>query len=669
MNYPTTEYLQLAFLDLICFNVYLETQDRLEAYLARLHNVAGNRPVVLSEIGLDSLRQGEEAQARSLEWQVRSAFAGGCAGVYVFSWTDEWYANGGDMTLEWKFGITDRDRKAKPALPVVVKAFSEVPFPSSGSWPLISVVVCSYNGARTIRHCLDGLSRLDYPNFEVIVVDDGSTDATAEIAREYPFRLISTENMGLSHARNVGMEAARGEIIAYIDDDAWPDPNWLTYLAAGFQTTNHAGVGGPNIPPYGDGPIANCVSNAPGGPVHVLISDREAEHLPGCNMAFRKDSLQSIGGFDERFRVAGDDVDVCWSIREQGKSLGFNPAAVVWHHRRGSVKTYWKQQFGYGKAEALLEKKWPEKYNGVGSASWAGRIYGTTQAQAGEGSSAKPYYGVWGAAPFQSLYQPAPDLISSLGLMPEWYLVALALAALSVLGISWRPLSVAFPVFVLAILVPLIQAGIRSSRLSFSETLPGRFGRLKMVLLTALLHLMQPLARLYGRVYHGLTPWRRVDSGFTFPRPRVLTLWSERSEPAESRLRSIETSLRSAGIRVQRGGVYDRWDLEVCAGTFGSTRLLMGVEACGGGGQLMRIRLRPRCSQGIFILSLVLEVLALAATRDHAWIASCALGLSASLLNLRMFLDCAAASAAFIRVFRKQESESDTVWAQTATAI
>jgi len=103
------------------------------------------------------------------------------------------------------------------------------------AWPRISVVVCSYNGARTIRDTLDGLGRVDYPDFEVIVVDDGSTDHVSAIVADYPVRLIRTENRGLSSARNTGCEAATGEIVAYVDDDAWPDPHWLRYLAIAYR--------------------------------------------------------------------------------------------------------------------------------------------------------------------------------------------------------------------------------------------------------------------------------------------------------------------------------------------------------------------------------------------------------------------------------------------------
>src|SRR3970282_46355 len=93
-------------------------------------------------------------------------------------------------------------------------------------------------------------------------------------------------------------------------------------------------------------------------------------------MSFRKSALDAIGGFDPRYRAAGDDVDACWRILDQGWTIGFNAAAMVWHYPRNSLRMYWEQQRGYGKAEALLEEKWPEKYNALGHASWSGRIYG-----------------------------------------------------------------------------------------------------------------------------------------------------------------------------------------------------------------------------------------------------------------------------------------------------
>src|SRR5205814_2768655 len=105
----------------------------------------------------------------------------GCSGAVVFSWTDEWYRGGAEVD-DWAFGLTDRERRPKPALAAVQRAFGELPFSPDLPWPRISVVVCIYNGERTVRDCCEGLRDLDYPNYEVIIVDDGSKDATARIA-------------------------------------------------------------------------------------------------------------------------------------------------------------------------------------------------------------------------------------------------------------------------------------------------------------------------------------------------------------------------------------------------------------------------------------------------------------------------------------------------------
>src|SRR6266566_2605915 len=112
-------------------------------------------------------------------------------GCIILAWNDEWY-HGKYLVEDWKFGLTTRDRSPKPALRAVRRAFLESPFPSDISWPGVSVVVCTHNGASTIRDTLDGLQTVDYPDFEVIVVNDGSTDSTAKIASRYPFRLINT---------------------------------------------------------------------------------------------------------------------------------------------------------------------------------------------------------------------------------------------------------------------------------------------------------------------------------------------------------------------------------------------------------------------------------------------------------------------------------------------
>ena len=645
VNYPTTEYLRLPFLDLLCFNVYLESQERFDAYLARLQNLAGDRPLVMSELGLDSLRNGEDVQARSLDWQVRTAFAAGCAGVFVFSWTDEWYRHGQGVG-DWAFGLTREDRSPKPALAAVREAIAEVPLPPHLPWPRVSVVVCTYNGSRTIRDCLDGASRLAYPDYEVIVVDDGSSDATAVIARQYDCRLIQTENRGLASARNSGLAAATGDIIAYLDDDAYPDPDWLTYLAATFLRTGYAGVGGPNIAPPGDGPIAECVARAPGGPVHVLVTDREAEHIPGCNMAFRKSCLDAIGGFDPQFRTAGDDVDVCWRLQERGWTLGFHPAAMVWHHRRNSVRAYWRQQIGYGRAEAMLERKWPEKYNGPGHVRWVGRIYGDGLTHALGWRRPRVYHGVWGAAPFQSLYQPAPSLLGSLPQMPEWHLMTATLACIAALSAAWRPFKLAVPMLVVAIVPPVAQAWLSAARAGFHDPGARWATRLRRRLLTAMLHLIQPLARLRGRLLEGLTPWRRRGTPGPTPLwPVTASIWSDQAQERDQRLRAMEADLRTEGACVLRGGRHDAWDLEVRGGFFGAARLILGVEDHPGGHQMVRLRWWPVVPVRGPILTLGFAALTYGAVRDRAWVAAAVLGLGAGFFAWRVLEQSTAAMA------------------------
>jgi GT2 family glycosyltransferase len=647
VNYPTTEYLQLPFLDFCCFNVYLESQDRLEAYLARLQNLADEKPLVMAEIGLDSRRHGEDVQAETLDWQVRTAFAAGCAGAFVFAWTDEWHRGGYDIE-DWDFGLTRRDRSPKPALAAVARAFADVPFPADMDWPPVSVVVCSYNGARTIAETLTGLQELEYPDYEVIVVSDGSNDATEEIARQYDVRLISTENRGLSSARNTGMEAATGDIVAYIDDDAYPDPHWLTYLAATFLSTEHVGVGGPNIAPPGDGPIADCVENSPGNPTHILLSDQEAEHLPGCNMAFRKAALQAIDGFDPRFRTAGDDVDVCWRLHQRGWSLGFSPAAMVWHHRRNSVKVYWKQQVNYGQAEGMLEMKWPEKYNSFGHLNWQGRLYGNGLNRALLFRRWRVYHGVWGSGLFQSLYETAPGRLSSMPLMPEWYLVVAGLIGLSLLGLLWPPLLLAAPLTLLAVGVLVGQAIINGKNFSFAGEPLSAWGRLKRYTVTALLYLLQPLARLAGRLRYGLTPWRRRGKpAFAFPRPQAHAVWSECWRVPEQRLESMETALREQGAVVKRGGDYDRWDLEVRGGLFGTVRARATVEEHGGGKQLVRLYSWPQFALAAFVLTVLFGLLAVLAAVDGVWIVAGVLAVLAAGPAVSALADCAAAKASY----------------------
>jgi GT2 family glycosyltransferase len=645
VNFPPTEYLDLSFVDFLSFNVYLESQERLVAYLARLQNIAGDRPLVMAEIGLDSRRNGEERQAEVLDWQVRTAFSSGCAGTFLFAWTDEWHRGGHDIE-DWDFGLTTRERRPKPALDAVASAFSDAPF-AEREWPLVSVVVCAHNAERTIGECLDGLTALDYPDYEVIVVDDGSTDATAHIAVARDARVIRTPNRGLSSARNTGLAASTGSIVAYLDSDAYPDPHWLRYLASSFMDSTHAGIGGPNIAPTAGERVARCVARAPGGPTHVLLSDREAEHIPGCNMAFRREALMQVGGFDPRYDAAGDDVDVCWRIIERGGTLGFSPAAMVWHHPRDSIRAYWRQQRGYGRAEALLERQWPEKYNAAGHVSWEGRLYGGGPARALFRRRERVYHGTWNTGLFQRLYEPRPGRLGCLTLMPEWHVLTAGLAMVGLAGVLWMPLFAALAVAVLAAGVSALQAvlaGVRGAAPEWRRR--PRRERVTLLATTAVLHLIQPLARLTGRLRHGLTPWRVRGPAVASPLRRTWRVWSEQWQAFDAWLAHLEARLADMDLVATRGGDYDAWDLDVRGGLLAGARLRAAVEEHGAGRQLLRFRVSPRPTAITLVLSAVFAVGAAAAAIAAAWAAATALTIAGGLVAARAGRDCLIAASA-----------------------
>ncbi len=660
-NYPSTEYLDLPFLDLVCFNVFLERQDAFEAYLQHLQHVAGDRPLMITEMGLDSRRNGEEVQRNSLDWQVRASFRAGCSGAFVYSWTDEWHAGGTEMT-EWDFGLTRRSREPKPALASVRNAFNDSPFAGGNHHPGISVVVCSYNGEIRIGECLLGLQRVDYPDFEVIVVDDGSMDRTSEIAREFNVRVIRTEHKGLSHARNVGLSAAHKKIVAYLDDDAFPDPHWLSYLGAAFESSSHSGIGGPNIAPPNGGTIAECYSHAPGGPVHVLLSDDLAEHIPGCNMAFRKECLEEIGGFDPQFRAAGDDVDVCWRLQERRRTLGFSPAAMVWHHPRRSLRSYWRQQRGYGQAEALLVSKWPDKYNSSGHLNWAGQVYTRTPAAfLSLFSTPRVYFGVWGTAPFQRMYASSTRGFTALPLTPDWYLMTIGLLTLSLLGFMWKPLWAVTPIFATTFLLSIAQAILAAKRTRVRGEPRSAIQRLRWKGLTVLLFLLHPLARLRGRVRNGFGVHRPRLDELALPRPSMISVWSEKWSSAAERLESLEAALRSEGAAVLRGGDFDRWDLDLRVGTRGGVRLVMALEEHGQGRQLIRLHWWPWWSQRTAILLGLGLSLTLLAALDSAWVAAALLLLATSWLALQGFHESAIAACKTRRVVLQYAATAGTL--------
>jgi len=607
-NFPSTEYLDVTdFVDFVSFNVYLHREVDFRRYLSRLQNIAEDKPLVLTEFGIDSLRGGADGQAELLSWMVRAGFESGAAGTFVFSWTDDWHT-GGAQIADWAFGLVDAQRRPKAAYAAVQAQYAAPLPPRLERTPRVSVVVCAYNAERTMDACLESLRTLNYPDYEVIVVNDGSKDRTLEISERHKavydadpagprMLIISQENKGLSIARNVGAQAASGEIVAYTDSDCVPDPDWLAFLVYKFVRSGFVAVGGPNFPPPEPHLVPAAVAASPGGPTHVLLNDEVAEHIPGCNMAFTRKALEEIGGFEPVFAAAGDDVDLCWRLQNRGYPIGFSPAATVWHYRRNTVKAYLKQQMGYGKAEALLYFKHPYRFNLLGQSRWLGRIYGELTAAV---LSRRPiiYFGAFGRGLFQSLYEPPSSLLSYLPFTLEWNAIGLLLVLATL--VSPRALPIAA--------LPLAVSLVWSIATALRARVDPRFGGLRSRALIAVLTYLGPLARGLQRYL-----WRLRGHGDVEPvefegrqqparidwlaRTFTLGYWSEQGHEKEALLAGVMDFLipRKYLIAVDPG--WNRWDLEIYRGIWSKVRLAVAAENHGGSKRLLNVRCEVRLTR------------------------------------------------------------------------
>jgi len=550
-NYPTTEYLDLGFLDFLSYNVYLHHEDDYRRYLTHLMAQAGERPVLLSETGMDTIREGEEAQAALLGWQSRAAFEIGLSGFIVFAFTDEWHTGGVEIT-DWAFGLVTKDRKPKRAFETVGVIFrGELPPPLKSTLK-VSVVVAAYNAAATIERCVDSLKSLNYPDYEIIVVDDGSTDLTADLSERAGAKTIRVTHRGLSDARNAGIEAASGEIVAFIDADAHADRDWLYHLVEAIVRREAAAAGGPNFTPH-DSDASCAYAFAPGLPTQVTGAGDELLQLCGCNMAIRKSALAAIGGFDSSFTSAGDDVDVSWRLANTGGVLVDAPGAVVMHERRGNFRDYLAQQRGYGEGEGLLFRKYPLRGGSArslyaGAGSWLSAVLG----------GPRVYHGAFGRGLFQSLYTAA-DLpwLAELPQSAQWIAASIVLilagsasAFLGALGIA------GLVIFVAVACLAAVSTDTGSTHTPIAERA-----------MLAILYMAGPLARSFARERVRMrldtsadgvpsipyNPWGRITiapqtEGAPIPDSSVI-------------LESIRGGMVRYGVPVAATDGYQSWDL------------------------------------------------------------------------------------------------------------
>jgi O-antigen biosynthesis protein len=608
-TYPPTEYLLPQNVDFCCFNVYLHNQRDFERYLLRLQNLTDERPLILGEFGMDTIRHSQEEQAAMLGWHVDSVVKCGLAGTIFFTWADEWFTGGQEIT-DWAFGLVTREREPKKAFYALQKKLgqenSALPHRPLPRAPFVSAIVCSYNGGRTLAACLDSLGKLNYPDYEVILVDDGSTDDTAYIAAQFPrVRYIHQANHGLSHARNTGAAAAKGEVLAYTDSDCMADVDWLYYLIGTLVSGDYAGVGGPNVTPPAKNWIQACVAAAPGGPSHVLLTDTIAEHIPGCNMAFYRSAFESIGGFDPEYRKAGDDVDFCWRLQQAGCVIAFSPTALVWHYRRFTLRAFLKQQDGYGEAESLLRFKHLIFFGPTGTAKWRGQIYGTPRFS---WFINRPviYHGIFGEGFFQSIYpRPQSEIAAYLSSI-EWFALMIFLFGLGIFLPALR-------------IVPyLMLGGTLCVALSYMVRAPiePKFDTVHARLLVMFLAFVQPLVRGWSRYFTWLhfkrTPRSVIRMHEHLPNGARFgaglsrrVFWSEEGRDRHYLLGAIFQLLEEEGWRYSTDTGWNEWDIQIYGNFWWSIALQTVTEYHGGGKCLTRVRLRDRLVTTTVIFNLI----------------------------------------------------------------
>lgn len=610
-SYPPTEYLLPQNVDFYSFNVYLERRLDFERYQARLQNLAGDKPLMFGEFGMDTIRNPEEKQAEVLEWHLDSVVKGGAAGTIFYAWTDEWFTGGMEIT-DWAFGLVTRDRRPKLAYNRLKELLAgDAPVTSKvklEKYPRVSVIVCSYNGAKTLKDCLESLDQVNYPDYEIVLVDDGSKDNSQQIVSDYvaarnaravetgeklpDFQNIVQKNMGLSYARNAGAIASTGEIFAYTDSDCMADPDWLYYMVGTLLSGNYAGVGGPNISPPAVDWIQAAVAGAPGGPSHVLLSDVVAEHIPGCNMAFHKWAFHSVGGFDMEYRKAGDDVDFCWRLQTGGGVIAFSPAAIVWHYRRFTLQAFRKQQEGYGEAESMLRFKHLVFFGPTGTAKWKGNIYGTPRFT---WLFNKPiiYHGVFGQGLFQSIYPTQQSEISAYVSSVEWVALTLFIFVL------------ALPIPNLRIVPYLMFGATFLVALSYMihARIEPKFDTILARLLVAFLALFQPLVRGWARYFTWLKFKRTPQSVLATHEPGHrnlkpyngwgdLVFWNETGQGREALLTEVCESLENEGWKYSTDTGWKNWDVQIYGNFWWISKFQTVTEYHGGPKCLTRVRLR-----------------------------------------------------------------------------
>jgi len=229
--------------------------------------------------------------------------------------------------------------------------------------PSVSVVIPAYNSAGTIAEAIRACVNQDYPAVEVIVVDDGSTDDTGEIVRQFPVRYVRQENNGPATARNTGWRQSRGEIICFTDSDCVPEPAWVSKIVSMLVDERAGGAGGSYDIRNPQNLLAACVHEEI-VQRHLRMA-RQVDYLGGFNVCYKRAVLEAVGGFDQSYRMASaEDNDLSYQVKKRGYELLFDADARVAHLYPTRLMHYLRRQAWHGYWTMKLYRAHPDMATG-----------------------------------------------------------------------------------------------------------------------------------------------------------------------------------------------------------------------------------------------------------------------------------------------------------------
>lgn len=227
-----------------------------------------------------------------------------------------------------------------------------------------SVIIPAYNSEKTLSACLESLEdqSLSKEDYEVIVVDDGSTDSTATIAKKFNNKYIYQTNQGPASARNKGVKSAVGDIVLFTDSDCVPEPNWIEEMAKPFDNPGVVAVKGAYITAQ-KSLTARFAQIEFEERYRLLLGSKYIDMIDTYSAAYRKLIFLSLGGFDPSFPVANnEDTELSYKMSGAGYKMLFNPKAVVCHlNHPDSIRKYARLKFWRGYWRMVVYKRYPDK--------------------------------------------------------------------------------------------------------------------------------------------------------------------------------------------------------------------------------------------------------------------------------------------------------------------